>query len=246
MEVIAGLDAKDATTVPDAVPKYAEAMTVDFKKLRVGLPKEYFEIEGIDPEVKLAMEKKVAWLREQGATIVDVSLPHTKYAIAVYYILVPSEDSSNLARLDGIRYGLRAPEPTLYDTYAVSRAEGFPEEVKRRILIGTYALSAGYYDAYYKKAQAVRTLIIQDFEKVFNEVDVLLTPTSPFPAFGLGEKSADPLALYLADIMVSPGAIAGIPGISIPAGTTTGGLPVGLNSWLHVWPRAPFLLWAVL
>ncbi len=229
MEVIAGGDPKDATTVPDTVPRYTQDLGVDFKKLRVGLPKEYFEVEGIDPEVKVATEKKLAWLKEQGATIVNVSLPHTKYAIAVYYILVPSEDSSNLARLDGVRYGQRAPEPTLYETYAVSRSEGFPEEVKRRILIGTYALSAGYYDAYYKKAQAVRTLIIQDFEKVFKDVDVLLTPTSPFPAFGVGEKAVDPLALYLADSMVSPAAIAGIPGISLPAGKTAAGLPIGVQ-----------------
>lgn len=229
MEVIAGNDPKDATTVFDTVPEYSKNLTVDFTTLRVGLPKEYFEIEGIDPEVKAATEQKVAWLKQRGATIVDVSLPHTKYAIAVYYILVPSEDSSNLARLDGIRYGVRAPEQSLYETYAVSRAEGFPEEVKRRILIGTYALSAGYYDAYYKKAQAVRTLIIQDFHKVFNEVDVLLTPTSPFPAFGVGEKAADPLSLYLADVMVSPAAIAGVPAISIPAGTTTAGLPIGVQ-----------------
>jgi aspartyl-tRNA(Asn)/glutamyl-tRNA(Gln) amidotransferase subunit A len=229
MEVIAGNDPKDATTVFDTVPEYSKNLTVDFTTLRVGLPKEYFEIEGIDPEVKAATEQKVAWLKQRGATIVDVSLPHTKYAIAVYYILVPSEDSSNLARLDGIRYGVRAPEQSLYETYSVSRAEGFPEEVKRRILIGTYALSAGYYDAYYKKAQAVRTLIIQDFHKVFNEVDVLLTPTSPFPAFGVGEKAADPLSLYLADVMVSPAAIAGVPAISIPAGTTTAGLPIGVQ-----------------
>ncbi len=229
MEAIAGIDSKDATTVPDAVPKYSQELAIDFKKVRIGLPKEYFEVTGIDPEVKAAVEKKIAWLKEQGATIVDVSLPYTKYAIAVYYILVPSEDSSNLARLDGIRYGMRAPESTLYDTYAVSRSEGFPEEVKRRILIGTYALSAGYYDAYYKKAQAVRTLIIQDFEKVFKEVDILLTPTSPFPAFGVGEKAADPLALYLADIMVSPGAIAGIPALSVPAATTKTGLPIGIQ-----------------
>ena len=168
-------------------------------------------------------------LRQLGCSIVPVSLPHTKYAIAVYYILVPSEDSSNLARLDGIRYGSRSQERTLYDTYAVSRAQGFPEEVKRRILIGTYALSAGYYDAYYKKAQAVRTLIRQDFDAVFSTVDVLITPTSPFTAFGIGEKSADPLSLYLADVMVSPAAIAGVPALSVPAGFSKAQLPIGVQ-----------------
>ncbi len=229
METMAGYDRKDATTVPDEVPAYSREMDIDLKKLRIGLPKEYLEVEGCDDEVKILLEKKLLWLKNQGATIEAVSLPHTKYAIAAYYIIVPSEDSSNLARLDGVRYGARADANNLYELYSRSRAVGFPEEVKRRILIGTYALSAGYYDAYYKKAQAVRTLIRRDFDEVFKTVDVLLTPTSPFPAFGLGEKSADPLALYLADVMVSPSALAGVPAISVPAGNTTAGLPVGVQ-----------------
>ena len=229
METIAGQDPLDATTVPEAVPKYSAGFTHDFKKLTIGVPKEYFQAEGIDPETKRIVEEKILRLKELGAKLVKVSLPHTKYAIACYYILVPCEDSSNLARLDGVRYGVRAAEKNLLDLYTHSRAAGFPEEVKRRILIGTYALSAGYYDAYYKKAQAVRTLIIEDFNKVFKKVDALITPTSPFPAFGVGEKFGDPLSLYMADVMVSPAAIAGVPAISIPAGFTAENLPVGVQ-----------------
>lgn len=229
MEVMAGLDAKDLTSVQEPPAVYSKQLDIDVKKLVVGVPKEYFEIEGTDPETKQLVEEKIEQLKKAGATIKEVSLPHTKYAIPVYYIIVPCEDSSNLARLDGIRYGVRSEAENLYDTYARSRAHGFPEEVKRRIMIGTYALSAGYYDAYYKKAQRVRTLIIQDFVNAFEEVDVLVTPTSPFPAFGVGEKSHDVLAMYLADVMVSPGAVAGIPGISIPVGKTKEGLPVGMQ-----------------
>ena len=229
MEAIAGNDPHDASTVTDAVPRYSQLLSSSIKGLRVGVPKEYFAVEGMDPEVRSITENAIDMLRELGCSVHEVSLPYTKYAIAVYYILVPCEDSSNLARLDGIRYGVRQEQRTLYDTYAFSRAAGFPEEVKRRILIGTYALSAGYYDAYYKKAQAVRTLIKQDFDTVFNEVDVLITPTSPMPAFGIGEKASDPLALYLADVMVSPAAIAGVPAISVPAGKTQAGLPVGVQ-----------------
>lgn len=243
MEVIAGSDSQDATTVSDPVPKYSEEIKKTKKqKIKVGVPKEYFEIEGIDPEVKKITQAAIDKLREQGGEIVDVSLPYTKYAIAVYYIIVPSEDSSNLARLDGIRYGARAvPSPSqrggqggvsqsaLFQLYARSRAQGFPEEVKRRIFIGTFALSAGYYDAYYKKAAKVRTLIIKDFDEAFKKVDVLITPTSPFPAFGVGEKANDPLAMYLADIMLSPSSVAGVPAISVPAGKTKSGLPVGVQ-----------------
>ncbi|PIR75623.1 MAG: Asp-tRNA(Asn)/Glu-tRNA(Gln) amidotransferase GatCAB subunit A [Candidatus Magasanikbacteria bacterium CG_4_9_14_0_2_um_filter_42_11] len=232
MEVMAGVDAKDATTVPEDVPVYSEELqNADFnmQNIRIGVPKEYFEIEGLDPEVKEAIEEKITSLENAGATIVPVSLPHTKYAIPVYYIAVPSEDSSNLGRIDGIRYGVQADMENLYNTYAHSRAHGFPEEVKRRIMVGTYALSAGYYDAYYRKAQQVRTLIMQDFDTVFQDVDVLITPTSPFPAFGIGEKKDDVIAMYLADVFVSPGAVAGIPGISVPAGNTKAGLPIGLQ-----------------
>ena len=227
MEQIAGRDILDATTVADEVPNYAEEMEEKIKGLRVGIPKEYFELEGLDDEVKEITEQQIAKLKKLGCKITEVSLPHTKYAIAVYYIIVPSEDSSNLGRMDGIRYGVRKPGKDLYDLYASSRAQGFPEEVKRRILIGTYALSAGYYDAYYKKAQTVRTLIKKDFDDVFKKVDALITPTSPFPAFGIGEKKDDPLALYMADVMVSPASIAGVPALSVPAGKTAGGLPVG-------------------
>ena len=228
-KIMAGKDEKDATTVIDTVPDYEKEMIKKIKGLKVGVPKEYFEIEGMDEAVKEITLKNIARLKELGCQIEEVSLPHTKYAIAVYYVLVPSEDSSNLGRMDAIRYGVRAKGKDLEELYSNSRAEGFPEEVKRRIMIGTYALSAGYYDAYYRKAQKIRTLIKRDFDEVFKKVDVLITPTSPFPAFGVGEKSGDPLALYLADIMVSPAAVAGMPAISVPGGVTADGLPVGVQ-----------------
>ena len=231
-EIIAGRDELDATTVSDEVPKYGRKFSAVSRKLRIGIPKEYFNAEGIDKEVKDIVEKKIKSVKTQNFASVEfvgVSLPMTKYAIPVYYIIVPSEDSSNLGRLDGIRYGVRADADNLYDVYAKSRAQGFPEEVKRRIMIGAYALSAGYYDAYYRKAQKVRTLIIKDFEKVFESVDILLTPTSPFPAFGIGEKKDDVLAMYLADIFVAPASVAGLPAISVPAGKTKSGLPVGMQ-----------------
>jgi len=226
MGEISGSDARDATTVPDAVPDYSKQISKK-KKFTIGVPKEYFELDGMEPEVKKIIEEKISALEKAGHKIVPVSLPYTKYAIPVYYIVVPSEDSSNLGRLDGIRYGVRADANNLYDIYAKSRALGFPEEVKRRIMIGTYALSAGYYDAYYRKAQKVRTLIIRDFEKVFETVDLLITPTSPYPAFDIGAKKDDVLAMYLADVFVSPAAVAGLPAISVPAGMTAAGLPVG-------------------
>lgn len=229
MQQIAGVDPMDATTIGDAVPDYIASVEQDLKGLRVGIPKEYFELEGLNDEVKQITEKQIEKLKELGCSIEEVSLPHTKYAVAVYYILVPSEDSSNLGRLDGIRYGVREKGKDLYDLYATSRANGFPEEVKRRILIGTYALSAGYYDAYYKKAQTVRTLIKKDFEEAFKKVDVLVTPTSPFAAFGVGEKKDDPLALYLADVMVAPASIAGVPALSVSSGKNAAGLPVGVQ-----------------
>lgn len=229
MQTIAGKDPKDATTVSDPVPNYLEELEKGVKGLRVGIPKEYFEVEGMDTEVKGITMETVEKLKALGCKIEEVSLPHTKYSIAVYYIIVPSEDSSNLGRLDGVRYGVRADAKNLFDLYAQSREQGFPEEVKRRILIGTYALSAGYYDAYYKKAQQVRTLIRKDFDNVFQNVDVLLTPTSPFPAFGIGEKANDPLALYLADVMVGPAAVAGMPALSVPAGNSKSGLPIGVQ-----------------
>lgn len=229
MEIMAGNDPLDATTVVEAVPKYTEEIKNSIKGLKIGVPKEYFELEGMEQETKIIVEQKIAELKNLGAKLLPVSLPYTKYAIPVYYIVVPSEDSSNLARMDGVRYGVRQPGADLYETYSASRSAGFPDEVKRRIMIGTYALSAGYYDAYYRKAQKVRTLIIQDFQTVFNEVDALVTPTSPFPAFDLGAKKDDVLAMYLADIFAAPASVAGLPALSIPAGMTKNKLPVGLQ-----------------
>ncbi len=227
--IIAGKDKKDATTVNDSVSDYLVGISDDIKGIRVGIPKEYFELEGLDNEVKELTEKQIDKLRKMGCIVEEISLPHTKYAIAVYYIIVPSEDSSNLARLDGIRYGVRSKQKDLYNIYTKSRAIGFPEEVKRRIMIGTYALSAGYYDAYYKKAQAVRTLIKKDFDDAFEKVDVIITPTSPFPAFDIGSKINDIMAMYLADIMVAPSAVAGMPALSVPTSVTSSGLPVGVQ-----------------
>lgn len=229
MEIMAGQDEKDATTVSDEVLRYSAEIKKDIKDIKIGIPKEYFNLEGMDEEVLKIVKLKIENLKEMGCKIVEVSLPYTKYAIPVYYIIVPSEDSSNLGRIDGIRYGVRKEAESLYASYAQSRAVGFPEEVKRRIMIGTYALSAGYYDAYYRKAQRVRTLIIEDFNTVFENVDVLLTPTSPFPAFKIGEKANDVLAMYLADVFVSPSAVAGLPALSIPVGKTKAGLPVGMQ-----------------
>lgn len=227
-QVMAGVDERDATTVPDAVPAYTDELNGDLTGIKIGLPKEYFELDGIDPGVKESILAAVKQYEDAGATVTEVSLPYTKYAIPTYYIIVPSEDSSNLARLDTIRYGNQQDAENLYDMYAKGRAAGFPPEVKRRIMIGTYALSAGYYDAYYRKAQKVRTLIRRDFEEAFKEVDVLMTPTAPYTPFGLGEKSDDLLAMYAADVFVSPAALAGIPGLSIPVGTVND-LPVGMQ-----------------
>ena len=228
-KIIAGHDPKDATTVANPVADLPKFLEKSVAGLKIGVPKEYLDNKGINKEVKKITQEKIAQLKKLGCEIVDVSLPHTKYAIPVYYILVPSEDSSNLGRLDGIRYGRQAQGDNLYDIYARSRRQGFPEEVKRRIMVGTYALSAGYYDAYYRKAQKVRTLICEDFNKVFAAVDALLTPTSPFPAFALGEKKDDVMSMYLADIFVSAPALAGLPGLSVPAGRTKDGLPVGVQ-----------------
>ncbi len=231
MEIMAGHDPYDATTVSDPVPTYTEQMREmqHNQDIRIGIPKEYVELEGMDAETKEIVESSLKRLEAKGYHLMEVSLPHTTYAIPAYYIIVPSEDSSNLARLEGIRYGIRGKGETLEDVYALSRQKGFPDEVKRRIMMGTYTLSAGYYDAYYRKAQQMRTLIIQDFQNVFALVDVLLTPTSPFPAFGIGEKSDDVLAMYVADMFVSPASVAGLPAVSVPVGRTQTGLPVGLQ-----------------
>jgi len=228
-EIMAGVDTNDATTVLNEVPNYLKKLKQDIAGLKIGVPKEYFEVSGMDTETKKIVENKIKELKKLGAKIVAVSLPYTKYAIPVYYITVPSEDSSNMGRLDGVRYGVQAPADNLYDIYAKSRAQGFPDEVKRRIMIGTYALSAGYYDAYYKKAQKVRTLIIKDFSDVFTQVDALITPTSPFPAFSIGGLKDNILAMYLADVLVSPSAVAGLPAISVPAGKTKTNLPIGIQ-----------------
>jgi aspartyl-tRNA(Asn)/glutamyl-tRNA(Gln) amidotransferase subunit A len=225
--VIAGHDPLDSTSATEPVPDYAQALEQPVKGLRVGVPAEYFG-EGLDPEVRAAVESAIASLREAGCTIHSVSLPHTRYAIPTYYLVATAEASANLARFDGVRYGFRAPGAnTLNAMYRQSRDIGFGAEVKRRILLGTYALSAGYYDAYYKKAQQVRTLLTRDFLAAFQQVDVLVTPTAPTPAFKLGEKTDDPLSMYLADIYTVTASLAGICGISVPCGESTEDLPIG-------------------
>lgn len=225
-EIMAGADPKDATCVPDRVPDYTKALN-DLPTLTIGIPSEYFAYDGMDGSVKEQMQGVIDALKAAGHTIKDVSLPHTKYAVPAYYIIVPSEDSSNLARLDGIRYGNQQSADTLTNVYTATRTAGFPAEVKRRIMIGTYALSAGYIDAYYKKAQQARTLIKQDFDHVFEHVDVLLTPTAPTTAFALGSKKDDILSMYLADVFVAPAALAGVPALSVPVGFDDEGLPIG-------------------
>ena len=228
LKVMAGHDPKDSTSVHADVPDYEAGLGAGVKGLRVGVPKEY-RIEGISEEVAKLWERGVAWLKDAGASIHDISLPHTKYALPAYYIIAPAEASSNLARYDGVRYGLRVPGKNLIDTYEETRSAGFGDEVKRRVLIGTYVLSAGYYDAYYLKAQKVRTLIKGDFDAAWETVDVVLTPTTPAPAFAIGEKSGDPLQMYLEDIFTVTVNMAGLPGISVPAGLSSEGTPLGLQ-----------------
>ncbi|MEN9289118.1 MAG: Asp-tRNA(Asn)/Glu-tRNA(Gln) amidotransferase subunit GatA, partial [Pseudomonadota bacterium] len=205
-------------------------LSSDLKGKRIGIPKEY-RVDGMPAEIEALWEQGIAWLKDAGAEIVSVSLPHTKYALPAYYIIAPAEASSNLARYDGVRYGLRElPDgANLQDMYAATRAAGFGDEVKRRIMIGTYVLSAGFYDAYYTQAQKVRTLIAQDFDKAWESCDLLLTPTAPSAAFGLGEKSADPLAMYLNDVFTVPTSLAGLPAMSVPGGLDAQGLPLGLQ-----------------
>ncbi|WP_374385622.1 Asp-tRNA(Asn)/Glu-tRNA(Gln) amidotransferase subunit GatA [Sandaracinobacter sp.] len=230
LEAMAGFDPKDSTSLNEPVPHYAGGLTGSLKGKRIGIPKEY-RVDGMDPLLVKLWEDGVAWARDAGAEIVEVSLPHTKEALPTYYIVAPAEASSNLARYDGVRYGLRvAPEGgNLADMYGATRAAGFGAEVKRRIMIGTYVLSAGYYDAYYLKAQKVRALIAQDFERAWDSCDLLLTPTAPTGAFELGSKSADPLAMYLNDVFTVPASLAGVPAMSIPAGLDAQGLPLGLQ-----------------
>ena len=226
---MAGHDPKDSTSLNVETPDFASFVGKSVKGLRIGVPKEY-RVDGMPGEIDALWEQGVAWLKDAGCEIVEVSLPHTKYALPAYYIVAPAEASSNLARYDGMRYGLRATDAkSLVDVYEMTRAEGFGAEVKRRIMIGTYVLSAGYYDAYYVKALKVRTRIANDFEQAFAKVDALLTPTAPSAAFGLGEASADPVAMYLNDVFTVPVNLAGLPGISVPAGLDALGLPLGLQ-----------------
>ncbi len=228
LQVIAGHDSHDATSSAQAVEDYVSSLEQPIKGLRIGLPKEYFSA-GIDSEVQASVQAGLRLWESLGAQLIEVELPHTDYAIACYYIIATAEASANLSRYDGVRYGMRVPSENLSSMYRETRDAGFGAEVKRRIILGTFVLSSGYYDAYYLKAQKVRTLITRDFERAFEKADVLVSPTSPTPAFRIGEKSNDPLAMYLSDIFTITANLAGIPGISIPCGKTSGGLPVGLQ-----------------
>lgn len=230
LEAMAGFDPKDSTSLELPVPQWEAALSSNLKGKRIGIPKEY-RVDGMPAEIDALWEAGIAWAKDAGAEIVEVSLPHTRYALPAYYIIAPAEASSNLARYDGVRYGLRdLPEGAgLQDMYAATRAAGFGPEVRRRILIGTYVLSAGFYDAYYTQAQKVRTLIARDFDLAWEKCDLLLTPTAPSAAFALGEKSADPLAMYLNDVFTVPSSLAGLPAMSVPAGLDGQGLPLGLQ-----------------
>jgi aspartyl-tRNA(Asn)/glutamyl-tRNA(Gln) amidotransferase subunit A len=228
LATIAGRDANDATSTTAPVPAYGDEITKPVKGMRIGIPRDYFA-EGMDSGVRDKVEKGIALLEKLGCEAVEIRMPHTDYAIATYYIIATAEASSNLARYDGVRYGLRVDDPTLLGMYRRTRGAGFGPEVKRRIVLGTYVLSAGYYDAYYRKGQQVRALIAQDFHEAFKKVDAIVTPTSPIPAFRLGEKTDDPLQMYLADIYTVTGSLAGVPGISVPCGKICGKLPVGLQ-----------------
>jgi aspartyl-tRNA(Asn)/glutamyl-tRNA(Gln) amidotransferase subunit A len=234
LRAMSGFDPKDSTSAQADVPDFEAALDKGVKGLRIGIPKEY-RPAGLSPELAALWDKGVEWLKSAGATPVEISLPHTKAALPTYYIVAPAEASSNLARYDGVRFGLRVPGKSLDDMYAKTRAAGFGAEVRRRIMIGTYVLSAGYYDAYYLKAQKVRALINQDFTNAFEKVDAILTPTAPTPAFGIGEKSDDPIAMYLNDVFTVPASLAGIPGASVPAGLSADGLPLGLQVLTRRW-----------
>lgn len=234
LEVMSGFDPKDSTSAEKPVPDFAAALQGNVKGLRVGIPKEY-NMDGMPPEITKVWEQGAKWLKEAGAEIVEISLPHTKYAVPTYYIVAPAEASSNLARYDGVRYGLREEGDNLNKTYAKSRAAGFGAEVKRRIMIGTYVLSAGYYDAYYTKAQRVRRLIAEDFKKAYEKCDVILTPTAPSSAFPIGENSDDPIKMYLCDVFTIPASLAGLPGINVPVGLDAFGMPLGLQIIGKAW-----------
>ncbi|SEK42650.1 aspartyl/glutamyl-tRNA(Asn/Gln) amidotransferase subunit A [Sphingomonas palmae] len=230
LEAMSGFDAKDATSLDVPVPQWEAGLNASMAGKRVGIPREY-RVDNMPEEIEALWQQGIAWMKDAGAEIVEVSLPHTRYALPAYYIIAPAEASSNLARYDGVRYGQRdLPEAAnLQDMYAATRAAGFGDEVKRRILIGTYVLSAGFYDAYFTQASKVRALIAQDFERAWERCDVLLTPTAPSAAFALGEKSADPLAMYLNDVFTVPSSLAGLPAMSVPGGLDKAGLPLGLQ-----------------
>jgi aspartyl-tRNA(Asn)/glutamyl-tRNA(Gln) amidotransferase subunit A len=238
LRVMAGFDEKDSTSVDVPVPDYVAALGKSVKGMKVGLPREY-RIDGMNPETDVLWQKSAAMLRDAGAEVIEISLPHTKYALPVYYIIAPAEASSNLARYDGVRYGLRVAGESLDDMYASTRFEGFGKEVRRRILIGTYVLSAGYYDAYYRKAQRVRRLIRNDFEEAFKICDVILTPAAPGTAFAIGEKQDDPLAMYLEDVFTVTLNLAGLPGICVPVGLAQNGLPMGMQLIGKAFDEAP-------
>ena len=228
--VVAGHDPADSTSVPKDVPDYTGALGKGLEGVTVGIPKEYYDMEGLDPEVEAAVKQAIATVEGLGAKKIEVSLPLTEYVVAVYYVIAPSEASSNLARYDGVKYGFRdSGQNDLIDMYRNTRSKGFGPEVQRRIIIGTYCLSAGYYDAYYGKASQVRTLLVEDFKKAFEACDVILAPTAPTPAFKIGEKVDDPLTMYLSDIFTLSANLAGIPGISVPCGFSSEGLPIGLQ-----------------
>ena len=228
LESMASYDEKDSTSINVPVPNFEASLKGDIRGVKVGIPKEYY-LEGMPVEIEKLWQQGIQWLKDAGAEIVDISLPHTKYALPTYYIVAPAECSSNLARYDGVKYGMRVQGDSLDDMYKKTRAAGFGEEVQRRILIGTYVLSAGYYDAYYLKAQRVRALIAEDFNKAYEICDVILTPTAPSAAFALGDKLDDPLAMYLNDVFTVPASLAGLPGISVPAGLDNNGMPLGLQ-----------------
>ena len=228
MGIISGYDIMDSTSLTHAVPNYNEYLGRDIKGIKIGIPKEY-NIEGIEPDVKKAVDNAISFYEKNGASIVEISLPHTEYAVAVYYVICTAEASSNLARYDGVKYGLRVDGKDIIDMYKKTRHKGFGKEVKRRIILGTYVLSSGYYDAYYRKAGQVRTLIRRDFEEAFKICDIIMTPVSPTTAFKVGEKTKDPLTMYLSDIFTIPVNLAGLPGMSLPCGFDSKELPVGLQ-----------------
>ncbi|MGC2414330.1 MAG: amidase family protein, partial [Stellaceae bacterium] len=225
---MAGHDPRDSTSAPLPVPDYETALSGDIRGLRIGIPREY-RADGMPAEIETLWQEGARWLREAGAEPIEISLPMTKYALPAYYIIAPAEASSNLARYDGVRFGLRVPGDTIEEMYELTRAAGFGPEVRRRVMIGTYVLSAGYYDAYYLKAQRVRTLVARDFAAAFSQVDCILTPTAPSAAFAIGEKMDDPIAMYLNDLFTVGANLAGLPAVSVPSGLSDDGLPLGLQ-----------------